>query len=131
MELVCKCKTSIDKVDVWFLKDIKDFEARKLIIGLCSKCRRPVITLIEKRISDGQIFRDENITGNNAVKIINRESKRALCKYFKVETNSLCGWVYGINTEIKNKKGETTQTRQYSSDFYGNKKIVKKTKIKS
>lgn len=130
MSLICNCKTAINKVDVWFLKDIKNFEARKLIIGLCSKCHRPVITLIEKRISDGQIFKDENITGNNAVKIINRESKRALCRYFKVDANSLCGWVYGVNTEIKNKKGDTTQIRQYSSDFYGKKKIVKKQIVK-
>jgi hypothetical protein len=130
MELICNCKTVINKVDVWFLKDIKNFEARKLIIGLCSKCHRPVVTLIEKRISDGQIFQDENITGNNAVKIINRESKRALCRYFKVDTYSLCGWVFGINTEIKNKKGDVTQVRQYSSDFYGKKKIVKKQIVK-
>lgn len=130
MELICNCKTVINKVDVWFLKDIKNFEARKLIIGLCSKCHRPVVTLIEKRISDGQVFQDENITGNDAVKIINRESKRALCRYFKVDTNSLCGWVYGVNTEIKNKKGDVTQIRQYSSDFYGKKKIIKKQIVK-
>ena len=130
MDLVCNNdKTVINKVDVWFLKDIKNFTARKIIIGLCPRCRRPVATLIEKRISDGQIFTDENISDNAAVKLINRESKRALCKYFKVETKSLSGWVYGVNTEIRNKKGETTQIRQYSADFYGNKSIVKKQKI--
>lgn len=130
MDLVCNSdKTVIDKVDVWFLKDIKNFTARKIIIGLCPKCRRPVATLIEKRISDGQMFANENISDNDAIKLINRESKRALCKYFKVETKSLSGWVYGVNTEIKNKNGVTTQTRQYSSDFYGNKYLVKKQKM--
>lgn len=127
MKLVCNNdKTTINKVDVRFLKDIKDFTARKIIIGLCPKCRRPVATLIEKRISDGQVFINENISDNAAVKLINRESKRALCKYFKVETKSLNGWIYGINTEIKNKKGETTQIRHYAADFYGNKSLVKK-----
>lgn len=127
MKLVCNNdKTTINKVDVWFLKDIKDFTARKIIIGLCPKCHRPVATLIEKRISDGQVFINENISDNAAAKLINRESKRALCKYFKVETKSLNGWIYGINTEIKNKKGETTQIRHYAADFYGNKSLVKK-----
>lgn len=126
MKIVCNCGNIIDKVEVWILKDIKDFEARKLVIGYCSKCHRPVASIYEKRISDKVIFSKENLSGNDAVKLISKETKRMLCKYYKIETNSLNGWVYGINTELKNKKGKTTQIRQYSADFRGNKKIIKK-----
>lgn len=128
MNLICSCGMAIDKAEMWILKDIKDFEARKLIIGNCSKCHRPVVTLTEKRIEDGKIFTNENITGNNAIRRIKAEEKRMLCKYYKIPTSSLTGWVYGINTEIKNKKGQVTQVRQYSSDFNGKKKLVKRIK---
>ena len=49
-----------------------------------------------------------------------------LCQYYKVDTNSLYGWIYGVNTEIRNKSGKVTQIRQYASDYYGNKNIQKK-----
>ena len=126
MILVCDCNEIINKVEVWFLKDIKDFEARKLLIGSCSKCHRPVATLIEKRISDGRVFVNQNYTGNEAVRVIKKEAKRMLCQYYKVDTNSLYGWIYGVNTEIRNKSGKVTQIRQYASDYYGNKNIQKK-----
>lgn len=128
MKLNCSCNNEIKKVEVWFLKDIADFEARKIIFGKCPKCRRPVVTIIEKRIIDGEVFIKENITGNEAMRVLNRETKRMLCKYYKVDVNSLNGWVYGINTEIKNKKGEVTQIRQYASDFNKNKVLIKKIK---
>lgn len=130
MELVCDCGVVIDKAEMWILKDLKDFETRKLIIGSCPKCHRPVTTLIEKRIDDGEVFINSNITGNRAMKLIAREQKRFLCKYYKLDVNSLFGWIYGVNVGIKNKKGDVTQIRQYASNFNGNKKLVKKLQLK-
>jgi hypothetical protein len=129
MKIVCECSNEISKVEVWILKDTKDFEARKLVIGQCPLCHRPVVSIYEKRITDKKIFAKENISGNNAVQIINKETKRMLCKYYKIEVNSLNGWIYGVNKEIKNRQGSVTQIRQYSADFRGNKKIVKKLKV--
>lgn len=126
--VICDCSFVIDKVEVWFLKDIGDFESRKLVKGVCPKCHRPVITLIEKRIDDKQVFIDKNISGNDAVKILNRERKRAICKYFKVPAVDITGWIYGHNVQIKNKKGEITQIRQYAADFNGKKNLVKTIK---
>lgn len=129
MNLKCECGNSIDKVELWILKDFKDFEARKLVFGLCHKCHKPVVSLKEKRIPDNKIF-CKTVTGNDAMRIINTETKRMLCKYYKIETQSLQGWLYGVNKEIKNKDGITTQIRQYASDFRGNKKLIKKINTK-
>lgn len=131
MSLTCECGNSFNKTEVWILKDTENFEARKLIVGACHRCHRPVATLIEKRITDCRVFVNENYTGNSAVKVIKRESKRFLSKYYKVETSQLYGWIYGINTEIRNKQGEVTQIRQYSSDYYGRKNLSKRINCKS
>ena len=131
MGLTRDCGNSFNKAEVWILKDTEDFEARKLIVGACHKCHRPVATLIEKRIIDGRVFVNENYTRNSAVKLIKRESKRFLSKYYKVETSQLYGWIYGVNTEIRNKRGEITQIRQYSSDYYGRKSLSKRINCRS
>jgi hypothetical protein len=128
VDLRCSCGNSINKAELWILKDTEDFEARKLFIGFCNKCHRPVVTLVESRISDGRKFVNENYTGNKAVRVIKRESKRFLKKHYKIETSRLYGWIYGVNTEIKNKRGEVTQIRQYSSDYYGQKSLTKTIK---
>ena len=64
------------------------------------------------------------------MKLIALEQKRFLCKYYKLDVNSLFGWIYGVNVGIKNKKGDVTQIRQYASNFNGNKKLVKKLQLK-
>lgn len=130
MSLTCDCGNSFNRAEAWILKDTENFEARKLIVGACHKCHRPVATLIERRIVDGRVFVNENYTGNTAVKLIKRESKRFLSKYYKVETSQLYGWIYGVNTEIRNKQGEVTQIRQYSSDYYGRKSLSKRINCK-
>lgn len=125
MKLTCQCGELIDKVELWILKDFKDFEARKLLLGKCHRCHKPIVSLSEKRITDNKTF-VKTVFANDAMRIINTETKRMLCKYYKIETQSLHGWIYGVNKEIKNKDGKVTQVRQYASDFDGNKKIVKK-----
>ena len=122
--LMC-CNHKINDGELWFLSDIKGFTARKIYIGTCKICKEDVAILIETRKEDKKTFINE-FKGIEAVKTIYREKKRKVTVVPNIKTNCLYGWVYGINTQIKNKKGVITQVRQYASDFKGNKKLVKK-----
>lgn len=108
------------------LNDIEGFTARKLYKAKCPKCKEDVVTLIEKRVSDNKIFVNANITGIEAVKTIYREKKRISAALPNIKSDSLFGWVYGHNVEIRNKNKQVTQVRQYAADFSGNKKLTKK-----
>ena len=108
-----------------FLKDIKNFTARKMYIAKCPVCKEYLAVICEKRIEDGKVFIDE-YKGIEALKNIYREKKRVVSVLPDVQANNLFGWVYGINKEIKNKKGKIVQIRQYASDFAANKKLVKR-----
>ena len=66
------------------------------------------------------------VTGAPAFKILSREQKRKITAFPKIEYNTLYGWIYGHNVQIRNKKGKITQIRQYASDFYGQKQLVRK-----
>lgn len=111
---------------MWLLEDYNGFTSRKLLYGICPVCRRSVVTLIQKRISDGKLFKTENITGLAAIKTIYREKKRLRIKLTKVKSSDLFGFVYGVNKEIKNKKNEVTQVRQYRCDIKSNTKELSK-----
>lgn len=131
---VCKtadffcCNKKIKSGELWFLKDIKGYTARKLLITKCTKCKETIAILTEKRILDDKVF--SNFTkGIEAIKTIYRERKRAVSQFPNIEANALWGWIYGHNTQIKNKKGEVTQIRQYASDFKQKRSLVKKIKF--
>lgn len=127
MEIVCtRCNSTVKHFEAWILDDIKDFTARKLFFTNCPKCQEVIVALYEKRISDNKVFINTNIQGLNAVKTIYRERKRVVTKIMNVKADNLYGWIYGVNKEIRNKKKEITQVRQYSSDFNGNKTLSKK-----
>lgn len=119
------CNKKIKSGELYFLKDIKGFTARKMLVTKCSNCRELIAILTEKRISDNKVFINFQ-KGLAAVKTIYRERKRTVQVLPDIKLNSLYGWVYGHNVQIRNKKGEVTQIRQYSSDFKGNKALVKK-----
>ena len=123
VQLLC-CNTKIEVGDLWFLADIKGFTARKIYIGTCKKCKEDVVVLLETRIDDKKVFINQ-FKGIEAIKTIYREKKRKVAAFPNIKTNCLYGWVYGVNVEIKNKKGKTTQIRQYASDFKGKKALVK------
>lgn len=123
------CNKKITKGEIWFLKDIKDFTLRKLYKSKCSICGEDIVILIEKRLSDEKLFIN-TIRGIEAVKTIYRENKRKLQVFPEIKTDNLFGWIYGLNIEIKNKKGEITQIRQYSSDFNNNKELIRQYYVK-
>ena len=121
------CNNQIKSGELCFLKDIKGFTARKIFITKCVNCKEIIVILTEKRITDNKVFINF-IKGIEAIKTIYRERKRIVQTFPDIKINSLYGWVYGHNVQIKNKKGEVTQIRQYASDFSGNKSLVKKIK---
>ena len=126
VQLLC-CKQKIDNGDLWFLEDINGFTSRKIYIGICKYCKEYTVILIETRIEDKKVFINE-FKGIEAVKTIYREKKRKITTIPNLKTNCLHGWVYGVNTQIKNKKGKITQIRQYASDFKGNRTLIKSFK---
>jgi len=106
--------------DLIFLSDVKGFTGRKLYVKTQDDC-----VLIETRIEDKKQFVNI-LKGIEAVKTIYREKKRMVKLLPKIDYAYLRGWIYGVNKEIKNKKGETSQIRQYASNFWGKKKLIKK-----
>ena len=128
MQILSCCNKPIKNGSLWVLSDLKDFTARKLYIGKCSVCGSEAVTLIEKRISDNKVFVNK-IEGIEAIKTIYREKKRKLVELPNIKEDNLYGWVYGINTQIKDKKGNVTKIRQYASDFKGNRTLRKELTV--
>ncbi len=127
--MLLECCVQISNTEVWILKDIKGFTSRKLVYAICPICKEAVVSLIEKRTSDGKLFINNNITGLEAVKTIYREKKRLLAKINKINTYDLFGWIYGSNKEIRTKNGKISQIRQYATDFSNKKQLVKKIMV--
>lgn len=115
----------IQPFEIWYLKDIKNFCYRTLLLGK-TKNFIPVVTLVEIRKSDNVPFVD-NLSGDKALAVIKREKKRIDFTLNDLKKNNHSNsWIYGVNVQIKNKSGDVVQIRQYASDFDNNKKLVKK-----
>lgn len=127
VKLMC-CNKNINDGTLWILQDIKGLTARKMLIGTCSVCGDEVVVMVSKRVSDGKIFVD-NFNGIEAVKTIYREKRRKITAMPDIKTECLYGWIYGVNTQIKNKQGKITKIRQYSSDFSGKKVLSKEISL--
>lgn len=118
------CNKIIDVGELWFLSDFKGFTKRKLFIGKCEICGDDAALQIMTNVSTGKTYFNL-YNGIEAVKTIYRERKRKVAAFPNIKSNGLYGWVFGVNVEIKNKKGDVTRIRQYSSDFKHNKTLVK------
>lgn len=123
------CKKIINSGELWILQDFKGFIKRKLLKGKCTVCGDDVCMQIMTNASTNKTYFNV-YTGIEAVKTIYREKKRKVMTFPNIKSSALFGFVYGTNTEIKNKKGEVTQIRQYSTDFKTAKKTLTKTLIK-
>lgn len=119
------CNKDIKSGELWILKDIKDFTARKLYTAKCPICKDDVVLLIETRICDNQVFIN-NLTKIEAVKTLYREKKRRLQLIPNIKQDYLSGWLYGENVQIRNKKGQVTQIRQYSCNYSTGKRNLEK-----
>lgn len=125
--LKCNCGKIIKRNKCIILADFKNFTSRKIFFAYCPNCRNLIITLIEERQTDKKIFINENVQGSKALNILNKEiiKKRIIDVVSSISFHNLSGWLFGKNIQIRNKKGEIVEIRQYSSDFNGNTKLEK------
>lgn len=118
-----KCNCSNEVVEVLELDEIENFTSRVLLKSVCKSCNSKLVSLVETRKADNKVFID-SFFGSDVQKVIKRERKRIKNK---IQAHKYNGFVYGKNKEIRNKKGEVTQIRQYASDYTtGKQSIVKK-----
>lgn len=110
---------------IWFLEDIKDFTERKLYI-FESPEGKIVTFLVEKSIDSGNLFTQRDL-GEKARNIIERERCRILYTSddIKLSKGKPCGWVYGENIEIHDRKGNVIGIKRNVCDFYGQKEPLK------
>lgn len=119
-----RCEVSNKVIEAFELDEIEHFYERFLITSKCRVCNNEIAQLIEVRKGDDRVFLN-SFYGDEAKKVVSREKKRAKTK--EITSNKFFGFVYGINKEIKNKKGEIIKIRQYASDYNTNDRILIKT----
>ncbi len=110
---------------VWFLSDLDGFSERKLYIFI-PQVNKKITVLSEKNKITGNVFYQKDI-GQKALNTIKREEIRKLytSEDIKITKGKPCGWVFGENIEIKNKKG--ISIKQKRCDFYGQKETISST----
>ena len=135
--LKCNCGKIIKRNKCIILADFKNFTSRKIFFAYCPNCRNLILTLIEERQSvkfifvEGhcviKFFMNENVDGCKFLNLLYKEilKKRIIDVVSSISFHNLSGWLFGKNIQIRNKKGEIVEIRQYSSDFNGNTKLEK------
>ena len=108
--------------DIYFLNDSDLYSSRRLSIGFCPICSKPVAELIQWRF-DGK-YEKISLAGIKANDLVEKHKKEIShsmrqINYARCKAKPF-GWVYGINKSTKNDK-----VRQYACDFYGNKELIK------
>ena len=121
MQHCCKFKAD----DIYYLTETNLYTHRKLSIGFCPICEKPVAEIVQQRF-DGAIDRVvvSGIKANSLVLKLKDEILFSMkeCNYLKFKSKPF-GWKYGINKAIKINGKE--RVRQYACDFYGNKEVIK------
>jgi len=121
MQHCCKFKAE----DIYFLADTELYPQRKISIGFCPVCGKPVAELFQVRFDN--TYEKKNYTGVSANKILNDNKDSILysakeCNYMRFKSKPF-GWKYGVNKSVFIKGQE--RIRQYAYDFYGNKEMIK------
>ena len=126
----CNCGYTVNEkfTRVYFLAESKKFKNRKLKVGYCPVCRTSIAILTEKRKADNEVFSDF-YKGERALTIIKKEKKNVLFIIYGQAQKIKDDWTFGINKEIKNRKGEIMEIRQYASNFNGQKELIKTIQI--
>ena len=112
--------------DVYYLQDNDLYSSRKLSIGFCPICGKPVSELVEWKF-DGE-YKKTSLSGIKAHSMAMKYRSEIVyslreCNYLKCNSKPF-GWKYGINKSVKSGKKELV--KQYACDFYGNKELIKK-----
>ena len=119
------CKFCPD--DIYYLEDTDFYTNRKLSIGFCPICEKPVAELTEWRF-DGVFIKTckSGFQANEFAKAHSTQIVYSLreLNYMKFKSKPY-GWRYGVNKSFKNKKNNSEQVKQYACDFYGNSELIK------
>lgn len=112
--------------DVWFLLPNEIFTERKLNIGFCPVCGKPVAKLKQTDLnSNTHLLKKSGLDADqfcfNLSNQIDYKKSRIISQNSR---KKLYGWIYGINKQ----NTSNGNIKQYASDFYGNKEIVKEMK---
>ena len=117
------CSFSAD--DIYYLTETNLYVKRKLSIGFCPICRKPVAELILIRF-DGNIEKilESGLRANELMIKVKDDIVYSLreCNYRKLKSKPF-GWKYGVNKTVKIKGEE--KVKQFAYDFYGNKEVIK------
>ena len=111
--------------DIYYLKETSLYVSRKMSIGFCPICQKPVAELIEISFT-GSVERTRlsGVKAHELVMKFRNQIDYSLrdCNYRKFRSKPF-GWKYGVNKNGKNKGKDCV--RQYAYDFYGNKELIK------
>ena len=111
--------------EIYYLEDTALFSERKLSIGFCPICNKPVAELVEVSFT-GAIERNRfsGVKANEKLIELKEQIKysSSQCNYMKFCSKPY-GWKYGINKSVKINGKECL--KQYAKDFYGNKELIK------
>ena len=111
--------------DIYYLKETNLYVTRKLSIGFCPICQKPVAELVEISFTGSvQRIRQSGFKAHELVMRLKKDVTYSLreCNYKKFKSKPY-GWKYGINKSVKIKDKE--KVKQYACDFYGNKEVIK------
>ena len=117
------CKFKPD--EIYYLKETNLYVDRKLSIGFCPICEKPVAELVEISFT-GEVkrVRVSGLKANDLLFMLKSQVLYSMreCNYLKFKSKPY-GWRYGVNKSSKIKGKE--YVRQYAKDFYGNKELIK------
>ena len=111
--------------EIYYLEETSLYVNRKLSIGFCPICKKPVAELVEISFT-GTVERNRasGIKANDLMIELKDQIKYSMreCNYQKFKSKPF-GWKYGVNKSAKIKGKE--YVRQYAKDFYGNIELIK------
>ena len=117
------CSFSAD--DIYYLSETNLYTTRKLSIGFCPICNKPVAELVQIRF-DGNPEKtiEVGLRANELMLKIKDDILYSLkeCNYRRFKAKPF-GWKYGVNKSVKIKGKE--RIKQFAHDFYGNKEVIK------
>ena len=121
MQHCCKFKPA----DVYYLSETEFYPKRKLSVGFCPICGKPVAEMVQTRFDDKVEKKTYSGIAANTIAIKNKDSILYSVSglNYKIAKSKPYGWKYGINKTVYLKGKE--YVRQYACDFYGNKEMIK------
>ena len=111
--------------EIYYLEETSLYVNRKLSIGFCPICEKPVAELVEISFTGAvQRLRESGIKANELMLSVKNQISYSMreCNYKKFKSKPY-GWKYGVNKSVKINGKE--YLRQYAKDFYGNKELIK------